>query len=89
LTRPVVGHAAGQTPIDPDEAKGLLLQVATQEALNRAEEENILRARTWAARSRLVRGHLLLDSTLRRVHKEMFGGVWLSLIHISEPTRPY
>jgi len=76
LTRPVVGHAAGQTPIDPDEAKGLLLQVATQEALNRAEEENILRARTWAARSRLVRGHLLLDSTLRRVHKEMFGGVW-------------
>lgn len=69
-------HPTGQTPIDPDEAKGLLLQVRTQEALNRAEEENILRARIWAARSRLVRGHLLLDSTLRRVHKEMFGGVW-------------
>ncbi len=69
-------QAVGQTPIDPDEAKGLLLRVNTQEALNRAEEENILRARTWATRSRLVRSNLLLDSTLRRIHKEMFGGVW-------------
>lgn len=66
----------GQTPIDPDEAKGLLLRINTQQALNRAEEENILRARTWAARSRLVRGKLLSDRTLRRIHKEMFGGVW-------------
>jgi Fic-DOC domain mobile mystery protein B len=68
--------AAGQTPIDPDEAKGLLLRINTQEALNRAEEENILRARTWAVRSRLVRNRLVSDSTLRRIHKEMFGGVW-------------
>ena len=57
-------------------AKRLLLVVRTQEALNRAEEENILRARIWAARSRLVRGDLLSDRTLRRIHKEMFGGVW-------------
>jgi Fic-DOC domain mobile mystery protein B len=70
------GAPDGQTPIDPDEAKGLLLVVRTQEALNRAEEENILRARIWAARSRLVRGDLLSDRTLRRIHKEMFGGVW-------------
>jgi Fic-DOC domain mobile mystery protein B len=69
-------ETVGQTPIDPDEAKGLLLRITTQEALNRAEEENILRARTWAARSRLVHGNLLSDSTLRRIHKEMFGGVW-------------
>ncbi|HEV2017440.1 MAG TPA: mobile mystery protein B, partial [Gemmatimonadaceae bacterium] len=41
-----------------------------------AEEENILRARTWAIRSRLVRNDLLSDSTLRRIHKEMFGAVW-------------
>ncbi len=69
-------EAAGQTPLDPDESKGLLLRINTQEALNRAEEENILRARTWAARSRLVHRNLLSDSTLRRIHKEMFGGVW-------------
>lgn len=66
----------GETPIDPDEAKGLLLRITTQEALNRAEEENILRARRWATRSRLVRSDLLTDSTLRRIHKEMFGGIW-------------
>lgn len=66
----------GQTPIDENESWGLLLRVRTQEALNRAEEENIVRARLWAARSRMVRRDLLRDSTLRRIHKEMFGGVW-------------
>ena len=73
---PRVDAVAGETPIDPDEAKGLLLRINTQEALNRAEQENILRARRWAITSRLVRGNLLLESTLRRIHKEMFGGVW-------------
>jgi len=64
----------GQTPIDENESRGLLLRVRTQEALNRAEEENIVRARLWSARSRAVRRDLLNDSTLRRIHKEMFGG---------------
>lgn len=66
----------GQTPIDENESDGLLLPIRTQEALNRAEEANIVRARIWATRSRMVRRDLLLDSTLRRIHKEMFGGVW-------------
>jgi len=66
----------GQTPIDENDSKGLLLRIRTQDALNRAEEENILRARIWALRSRMIRNRLLLDATLRRIHKEMFGGVW-------------
>jgi len=66
----------GQAPIDENESRGLLLRIRTQEALNRAEEENIVRARLWSARSRVVRRDLLNDSTLRRIHKEMFGGVW-------------
>jgi len=66
----------GETPIDENEAQGLLLRIRTQEALNRVEEQNILRAREWATRSRLVRGSLLSDATLRRIHKEMFGAVW-------------
>jgi Fic-DOC domain mobile mystery protein B len=70
------GPHDGQTPIDPDEAAGLLLQIRTQEALNQAEQANILRARLWAERSRIVRRALLTDSTLRRIHGEMFGGVW-------------
>ena len=40
----------GQTLIDENESRGLLLRVRTQEALNRAEEENIVRARLWAPR---------------------------------------
>jgi Fic-DOC domain mobile mystery protein B len=68
--------AAGQTPIDENEAQGLLVPIRTQEALNRAEEANIVRARVWAASSRLVRRDLLSDSTLRRIHKEMFGAIW-------------
>jgi Fic-DOC domain mobile mystery protein B len=66
----------GETPIDENEAQGLLLPIRTQEALNRAEEQNVLRAREWAARSRLVRGALLSDATLRRINREMFGVVW-------------
>lgn len=68
--------AAGQAPIDEKEAQGLLVPIRTQEALNRAEEANIVRARVWAASSRLVRSHLLSDSTLQRIHKEMFGAIW-------------
>jgi Fic-DOC domain mobile mystery protein B len=67
---------ACQTPIDPDEGAGLLLRIRTREALNRAEEENIVRARFWATSSRVVRQNLLTDTALKRVHREMFGGVW-------------
>ena len=68
--------AKGQTPIDPDEATGLLLHVRTQEALNRAEEANIVQALVWARRSRIVRQRLLTDEALRRIHGRMFGAVW-------------
>ena len=70
------GVAEGQTPLEPDEVKGLLIQIKTREALNQAEEENILRARLWAAGSPLVRGGLLTEPMIRRVHREMFGAVW-------------
>jgi fido (protein-threonine AMPylation protein) len=66
----------GQTPIDEDEAAGLRLQIRTREALNRAEEANIVKALLWAGRSRIVRQKLLTDAALMRIHREMFGGVW-------------
>lgn len=66
----------GQTPIDEDEAAELLLSIRTQEALNRAEQANIVNALVWAQRSRIVRTRLLTDAALKRIHKEMFGGVW-------------
>ena len=70
------GVGEGQTPLEPEEITGLLLQIRTREALNQVEEENILRARLWAAESPLVRARLLTEPVIRRVHRQMFGGVW-------------
>jgi Fic-DOC domain mobile mystery protein B len=66
----------GQTPIDPDEAAGLILHVRTQKALNLAEEANIVRALVWARKSRIVRQKLLTDEALKHIHGRMFGAVW-------------
>jgi len=41
------GLAEGQTPLEPDEVKGLLIQIKTREALNQAEG---LRRRTSCGR---------------------------------------
>jgi Fic-DOC domain mobile mystery protein B len=70
------GVTEGQTPLEPEEVKDLLIRITTREALNQAEEENILRARLWAEGSPLVRAGLLTEPMIRRVHREMFGAVW-------------
>ncbi len=70
------GSFDGQTPIDEDEAAALLLPFRTREALNRAEEETILRARLWAEGSRMFGKELLTDRELKRIHLEMFRGIW-------------
>ncbi|NTU70958.1 MAG: mobile mystery protein B [Coriobacteriia bacterium] len=69
----------GATPIDPDDAKGLIpTWVATRGDLNNAEQENIARAIAWTS----SRGGpqsveaLLSDEMLRALHKRMFGDVW-------------
>jgi Fic-DOC domain mobile mystery protein B len=67
----------GQTPIDDDEAAGLRLHIRTREALNHAEEANIVKALLWVERSRIVRQNLLTDVALKRIHREMFRGVWI------------
>ena len=65
-----------QTSIDEDEAAGLRVRIRSREALNRAEEANIVKAPLWAERSRIVRRKLLTEAALTRIHREMFGGVW-------------
>lgn len=65
----------GATPLDPDEAEGLLLShITTRAELDRWEQENIAEAEVWAFR----RDHpkILTDSFARRLHKRMFGNVW-------------
>lgn len=46
-------YAQGATPLDPDEAAGLIpTHIVTQENLNVWEEANILQGARWAARQK-------------------------------------
>ena len=67
----------GSTPLDPDDAEGLIPSwVATRADLNEAEQRNIvtgLDRRRWRRPSVDV---MLDDLTVRDLHKDMFGAVW-------------
>lgn len=66
----------GQTPLDPDEARGLLPDwVANRADLNLAEEENIAIGMAWGDRARRQRS-ILTQDFLRDLHRRMFGRVW-------------
>ena len=68
-------YPEGATPLDPDEARGLLLSHITSKAeLDRWEQENIAAAETWALRR--VPRDILTDGFIKRLHKRMFGTVW-------------
>jgi Fic-DOC domain mobile mystery protein B len=67
----------GQTPLDPDEAEGLLPKwIGSRGDLNEAENANILSSFGWA-RSELARGtQVATEGFLRGLHAAMFGEVW-------------
>jgi len=67
----------GATPIDVDEAQGLIPAIATQAELNEFEAANIVEGEVWARRSRKIRSSLLDQDTLRLLHKRMFGETWI------------
>ncbi len=69
-------YPAGATPLDPDEAEGLLIGVSTQAELNELEEANIEEALRWLKTSRQVKTSLLTTKTLTLIHGRMFRGVW-------------
>src|SRR5262245_60373790 len=73
----LVGGGEGQTPLDPDEGAGLIPSwVATRGDLDRAEQENILRAETWARGRSFEAAEILAESFIRQLHRQMFGEVW-------------
>jgi Fic-DOC domain mobile mystery protein B len=68
-------YPPGATPIDKDEAQGLIPSyINTQVELNAAEQANILEAQSWA----LGRQHkaILTDAFIRKLHQRMFKRVW-------------
>jgi Fic-DOC domain mobile mystery protein B len=68
-------YPPGATPIDPDEASGLIpAHVRLQAELNEYEETNILAASEWAFSRR--RGDPLEDQYIFAVHRRMFDKTW-------------
>lgn len=65
----------GATPLDADEAQGLLLShITSRGELDRWEQENISEAEAWAFRRKPK--DILTIGFLKRMHKRMFGNVW-------------
>lgn len=68
-------YLPGATPLDSDEAEGLLLpHITSRRELDRWEQDNIAEAEVWALR-RKPRDLLSVDFVCR-LHKRMFGTVW-------------
>lgn len=73
---PKLEYPPGATPLDPNEIAGLIPNyISTQGELNAIEQENILRAEQWLARSRKTET-ILTEKFLRELHHKMFGDVW-------------
>jgi Fic-DOC domain mobile mystery protein B len=71
----VFEYPEGATPIDPDEAEGLLLNhITTQGELNRWEQENILEALSWIDKKKPA--DIFNEPFIKQLHKRMFGRVW-------------
>lgn len=68
-------YAAGATPLDPDEAAGLVpTHITTQADLNAWEEANILQGAHWASRQK--KRNLLDEGFVRELHRRMFDKTW-------------
>ena len=69
---------AGSTPLDPDEAEGLLpSHITTQGELNAWEQLNIARAATWAMSRRRRQASTVLTSDFAvELHRRMFDQTW-------------
>lgn len=68
-------YPEGATPIDVDEAEGLLLShIRTRAELDRWEQENITEAEASVFRRK--QKNILTEKYVRSLHKRMFGTVW-------------
>jgi len=62
------------TPLTPEEMRGLIpAHIAYRRELNEAEQENILRAQSWALSRRR---DLLSERFVKDLHRQMLGDVW-------------
>jgi Fic-DOC domain mobile mystery protein B len=73
-------QSSGATPLDPDEADGLIpTHISTRGELDELEEANIQEGLQWARRKALSGSRpldVLTESFLYALHEEMFDSVW-------------
>jgi Fic-DOC domain mobile mystery protein B len=70
-----LAHATGATPLDADEAQGLIpTHIDTMGQLNEWEQSNILHAEGWLFARK--RSDILTEAFVRRLHREMFSETW-------------
>ena len=68
-------YPPGATPLDPDEAAGLIpSHITTHGQLNEWELVNIVEGERWAFPRK--QNNLLSIEFVRRLHKRMFGDTW-------------
>ena len=68
-------YAPGATPLDPDEAAGLVpTHITTQGDLNAWEQINIAQGDRWAARQK--KRDLLDEGFIRDLHRQLFDKTW-------------
>jgi Fic-DOC domain mobile mystery protein B len=68
-------YPEGATPIDPDEAEGLLLtHITTLSELDRWEQDNIIMALAWLERTKPR--EILNEKFIKELHRHMFSNVW-------------
>lgn len=70
-------YPEGATPLDPDEANGLIPQhITTQNQLNEWEQVNILEAEKWLNRQQFTLEAITNIEFIRSLHQRMFGNTW-------------
>ena len=69
-------YPAGATPLDPDEAAGLIPEhITTQGELNAWEEANIIEGERWAFNQ--TNSDMLNEGFIRLLHRKMFDQTWV------------
>lgn len=68
-------YPSGATPLDPDEAQGLIPgHITTQAQLNRWELQNVAAGEAWALEQK--KHDILSFDFMKKLHKRMFGRTW-------------
>lgn len=67
----------GQTPLDPEEIDGLLIDtISTRGELDEFEQQNIEEAVQWVLKRRLRPDQILREAFICQLHQKMYGDVW-------------